>query len=73
MAKDKVASTDQDEVGLITRDSAPDHPCPICGKGMKDANTQEDVEAGRNMRICSSRLCRAKANWTSGIGVLLNN
>ena len=73
MAKDKVSSTDQVEAGIVTKVVLPEHPCPLCGKAMKDNNTQEDVEAGKNLRICSARPCRAKADWTSGTGVLLNN
>ncbi len=71
--KDMVANTDFVDAGLSTEVVAPEHPCPTCGAAMKDARTDEDKEAGRDVRICSSRACRAKADWTSGSAVLLNN
>jgi hypothetical protein len=40
---------------------------------MVDNNTYEDRMAERKMRICSSEACRAKADWTSGTPILLNN
>lgn len=72
MAKDAVASIDQVEAGLSTNITIPEHSCPICGKAMKDNNSREDLEAGRDLRICSNRACRAKADWTSGVGVMLS-
>jgi hypothetical protein len=71
--KDNFSSTDHVDAGLSTEEVVPEHPCPICGRAMKDNNTDEEREAGKNMRICSSGTCRAKADWTSGVGVLLNN
>jgi len=71
--KDKVSSTDYVEADLPTEVVAPKYPCPVCGKEMKDASTEDDKEAGKSIRICSSRPCRAKADWTSGSAVLLNN
>jgi hypothetical protein len=71
--KDKVSSTDHVDADLPTEVTPPEHPCPVCGKAMKDANTDESKEAGKDLRICSSRPCRAKADWSSGTGVLLNN
>lgn len=73
MAKDKVSSTDQVEAGIVTKVVPPEHPCPICGTAMKNANTVDDRKAGRSLRTCANRDCRAKADWTSGKGVLLNN
>ncbi len=73
MAKDKVSSTDQVEAGLVTKVVPPEYPCPICGNAMKNANTVDDRKAGKSFRVCSSRPCRAKADWASGKGVLLNN
>lgn len=73
MSKDKVSSTDYVDADMPTQATAPEHPCPVCGFAMKDASSDEDKEAGREIRICSSRPCRAKADWTSGSAVLLNN
>lgn len=73
MAQDKVSSTDHVEAGVSTEVIAPEHPCPVCSKAMKDNNSYEDRKAGRHMRICSVEACRAKADWTSGSAVLLNN
>jgi len=70
--KDKVSSTDYVEAGLAEA-STPEHACPTCGKAMKDANTRETKEAGKNLRICSSRSCRAVADWASGKGILIDN
>jgi len=71
--KDKVAATDYVEAGIHTKAVDPSHPCPLCGKAMKDNNTDETKEAGEDHRICSDRNCRAKAEWSTGKGVLLNN
>jgi len=73
MADDKVSTRDHVEAGIATEAVAPEHPCPVCGKGMKDNNTKESKDAGQDLRICSSRPCRAKADWASGVAVLLNN
>jgi hypothetical protein len=73
MAKDSASATDQVEAGLSNEATPPTHPCPACGVATLDANTYEDRMAERRMRICSSESCRAKADWTSGSPVLLNN
>jgi hypothetical protein len=73
MAQDKASATDHVSAGLATEVVPPEHPCPACGKAMVDANTYEDRMASRDMRICSSESCRARADWTSGTPILLNN
>ena len=73
MADDKCSSIDHVEAGISTVATAPEHPCPLCGKAMKDASTEESLKAGQQLRICSSPACRAKADWSSGSGVLINN
>lgn len=49
------------------------HSCPMCGKASKDNNTTESVEAGQDLRICASRLCRyrfdAKDEGANGVRV----
>lgn len=47
----------------------PEHPCPECGKEMKDDNTHESKAAGLDVRICSSKACRARADWATGKAV----
>lgn len=76
MANDKASATDYVEAGLSTEVVAPNHPCPTCGKAMKDHSSDEDKEAGRHIRICSIRTCetkgqRTQADWTSGKPVIL--
>lgn len=73
MARDKVSSTDHVEAGLATEVVAAEYPCPLCEKPMKDNNSRETRLAGQNLRICSSRSCRATADWTTGKAVLMNN
>lgn len=73
MAQDKASATDHVEAGLATEVVPPEHPCPVCSKAMVDNTTREDNKAGRKLRICSEPTCRAKADWTSGSAVLLNN
>lgn len=70
MSDDKIsAPTDYVDAGLSTEAVPAEHPCPKCGKAMKDANTDETKEAGQDIRICSSRPCRTKADWASGKAV----
>lgn len=69
--QDKASATDYVEAGLSSVAVAPQHGCPTCGKAMKDANTEDSREAGQDLRICSNRACRAKADWASGFAVLL--
>jgi hypothetical protein len=68
--KDKVGSTDHVEASLSTYEP-PEYPCPLCGKATKDDNTDETREADQNIRICSSRVCRAQSDFASGSGVLI--
>lgn len=46
--------------------TGPEHPCPNCGKAMKDANTRETKKSGLDIRICSAKVCRAMADWSTG-------
>lgn len=74
--KDSASATDHVEAGLSTSVVAPEHPCPSCGKAMKDARSKEDREAGLDIRICSVKTCetngqRTQADWTSGSAVLM--
>lgn len=71
--KDKVSATDYVEAGIHTVATDPTHACPVCQKAMKDHNTDETKEQGKDIRICSNRQCRAQADWASGSAVLLNN
>lgn len=59
-------------VSFVLPPPGPEHPCPQCGKAMKDANTVETKEAGLDLRICSSRICRARAEWSTGKAVPYN-
>lgn len=75
--KDTASATDYVEAGLATSVVAPNHPCPTCGKEMKDHSSDEDKEAGRVIRICAVRTCetngqRTQADWTSGSAVVLS-
>lgn len=72
MSQDKVSSTDHVEAGLSTQVVAPEHPCPVCTKAMKDHSSYEDRMAERSIRICSIESCRAIADWTSGSPVLIS-
>lgn len=67
---DKLAHTDTIEAGITTDAVPPEYPCPICSKATKDNNTDEDREAGKNIRICSNRNCRARVDWSSNEPVL---
>lgn len=74
--KDSASATDHVEAGLSTNVVAPEHPCPSCGKAMKDHRTKEDRDAGLDIRICSDKSCetngqRTQADWTSGSPVVL--
>lgn len=72
MSNDKLAApTDFVDAGLSQEVVPPEYPCPRCGRPMKDNNTDESKEAGKNLRICSNRNCRAQADWASGSPVLL--
>lgn len=71
--KDKVSPTDHVEAGIATEATTPAHACPVCGKAMKDANTDSTKEAGQDVRICSNRVCRAKADWSSSCSKTVNS
>ncbi len=73
MAQDKASATDHVDAGLATEVVPPKHPCPLCGKAMVDNATFQDTLDHIDNRICSEPSCRAKADWTSGTPVLLNN
>jgi hypothetical protein len=73
MAQDKASATDHVEAGLSTEVVAPKHPCPVCSKATVDDATFQDTLDHKAIRICSEPACRARADWTSGTPVLLNN
>lgn len=72
MAKDDIGSTDHVEVGLSTDVTPPEFPCPRCGGPSKDNSSIDELRAGKKLRICANRSCRAKTDWTSGDGKLCN-
>lgn len=63
---DSVGTSDKVMAGISTEVTTPEFPCPECGKATKDNNTIESHEAGLNLRICSSKSCRYKADWSTG-------
>ncbi len=73
MSQDKASAIDYVEAGLAADVVPPAFPCPTCSKETKDANIFQDNVDGKKLRICSDAGCRAKADWSSGSAVLLNN
>lgn len=63
---DKVGTTDHVAATLETEAVEPDYACPECGKAMKDANTRASKRANLDLRICSNKDCRWKADWSTG-------
>jgi predicted RNA-binding Zn-ribbon protein involved in translation (DUF1610 family) len=63
---DKIGTSDHVAATLDTEATTPEHPCPECGKAMKDANTQTTKRVRLDVRICSNKNCRWKADWSTG-------
>lgn len=63
---DKIGTADHVAATLETEVTPPTYACPECGKAMKDANTQTTKRVGLDVRICSNKNCRWKADWSTG-------
>ena len=67
---DNIGSKDQTIASIDTEVVACEHPCPECGKAMKDANNPTTRRVGLDVRVCSNRNCRWKADWSTGKPVI---